>query len=260
MPYVLVHDRTLHFTHQPPAAARSGTFTTSLASLNSILPTGNLATGAFARGAVHELLHPPNHPPPAWVASQIALALIADSPAATQIVWLDPTRRLNPAALFASGIPPGRLLILRTASSQENLWAVRQSLTSPATAAVIAVVRERLTPAAVRRLQLAAESQSTSAHAPVAILLRPDNADARVHAAATRILVEPAPASSPFSRQWKLRLLHGSCASLNQTVLIERHHAPGNFPPHLLRPPAEFFGRPHSPDASEANFSHAVAI
>jgi hypothetical protein len=242
LPYVLAHDRTLHITQHPPAAFKAGSFATSLDPLNSILPAH-----AFARACVHELLHQPHHPPPVWVAFEIVRHLLHQG---RQLVWFDPLRQLNPAALFAHQVAPSQLLLARPPHLRDTLWAIRQCLASPAVAAVVAPIQGKLTPASVRQLQLAAESQSASVHAPIALLLRPFDSHARTHAAACRLLIEPAPSSSALTRRWKIQLIHGHGGLLHQPVLIERHHAPCLFATDLLYPNADLFDRPPAAPAA----------
>lgn len=76
------------------------------------------------------------------------------------IAWVAPPYLPYAPALAQLGLPPGRLLTIRTTRPQESLWAAEQALRCPAVGAVLSwavhIVDRNL-----RRLQLAAESGGT---------------------------------------------------------------------------------------------------
>ncbi len=218
MPYVLAHDRTLHFSELPRTPGSGRTFSSGFPPLDRILP-GH----ALSRGAAHELLYFPHHAPPWFVALSLSLELLRESKT-TRLVWFDLDKTLNPIALYQAGVGSDRLLILRPSCERDLLWALAECLRSPAVGAVVALLPARLTPAGARRLQLAASSGAT------AIFLRPHTPHTHHHAAATRLLVEPAPAPDPHTRRWRIQLIHGHGGLLNHPVFIERHHAPSVVP------------------------------
>jgi len=72
------------------------------------------------------------------------------------LAWIAPPHLPYAPALAAAGIDPERLLIVRTRSPQETLWATEQALRSAACGAVLAWPAAARYPD-LRRLQLAAE-------------------------------------------------------------------------------------------------------
>ncbi len=95
--------------------------------------------------------------------------------------WIGPPHLPYAPALAAAGIDLATLVIVRTGSSQETLWAAEQALRSNACGAVL-VWSQAATYAELRRLQIAAEGGA----APV-FLFRPADADKAPSPAALRI-------------------------------------------------------------------------
>ncbi|MEX2310623.1 MAG: hypothetical protein WD738_23855 [Pirellulales bacterium] len=83
------------------------------------------------------------------------------------LVVLDRRQTFYPPAAAAWGIDLNRLIIVRPQSARDELWAAVQALSSPAVAAVWAMI-DRLDSRAFRRLQLAAQAGRT-----LGLLLRP---------------------------------------------------------------------------------------
>lgn len=111
----------------------------------------------------------------------LACALAGLSAAGKRLAWIDPPHRPYAPALAAAGIELARLVIVRTRTAQEALWAVEQALASRAFGAVLAW------PGAakyseLRRLQLAAEGSRV-----LAVLFRPGKAAAEPSPASLRI-------------------------------------------------------------------------
>jgi hypothetical protein len=224
------------------AAAPAGTFRSGLAALDELAPGG-----AFARGAVHELLSEPEHGRPLFLAALLARAAMGmragsgmggpptsssfvDSlhddcereedqdhgraaHATNALIWLDPSRDLYPPALHAMGLPLDRLFMVRTPVA-EQAWAIAECLRCRGVSAVVAAP-PRLDRVGARRLQLAAERGGGAG-----ILLRPAGKASCDYAAATRWLVSPA-AASETTQRWKIQLIHGHGGRVGQSVLLE---------------------------------------
>lgn len=97
------------------------------------------------------------------------------------VVLVDPPCIPYPASLQASGLSLDRLLLVRTQSEKESLWACEQALRSGRGGAVLAWP-ERIGFTRLRRLQLAAQE-----NAKLAFLYRPENALAESSPAALRL-------------------------------------------------------------------------
>jgi cell division inhibitor SulA/protein ImuA len=100
-------------------------------------------------------------------------------------VLVDPPWIPYPAALQAHGLRLDRLLLVRTHSAKESLWACEQALCCGRGGAVLAWP-ERIGFAHLRRLQLAAEN-----HAKLAFLFRPESTLRDSSPAALRLQLQP---------------------------------------------------------------------
>lgn len=239
-------------------------FRTGLDALDALAPGG-----AFARGAVHELLSAPAQGKPLFVAMLLARVAIgaADegapatgrdlvrqaptrssaSKSSGALIWSDPDHKLYPPALAAHGIPLERLYLLR-AGLADQVWAVAECLRCKGVGAVVAAM-PRLTRIEARRLQLAAEAGGGAG-----IFLRPatttgTRGSGDAYAAATRWLVRPAPGERTTQR-WELRLLHGHGGRIGHAVTLEycrENHLVRALPPLAHRP-----SRPAQPAAGVA--------
>ena len=180
--------------------------------------------GAFARGAIHELLTPRRDANPLLAATLLARAAlglpcnkkqpVVPSPGSGGIlIWSDPKQEIYPPALAQRGIPIQRLYLLRC-SPAEQCWAITESLRCKGVSAVVAAMT-RLTRVEARRLQLAAERGGGAG-----ILLRPAGNGDKIYAAATRWLVRPAPGERTIHR-WKVQLLHGPGGKIGQSFILE---------------------------------------
>ena len=98
-----------------------------------------------------------------------------------RLAWIAPPHLPYAPALAAAGIDIAKLVIVRTASLKETLWATEQALASNACGAVLAWP-ESAKYAELRRLQIAAEG----GQAP-AFLFRPQEAAGESSPAALRI-------------------------------------------------------------------------
>jgi cell division inhibitor SulA/protein ImuA len=100
------------------------------------------------------------------------------------LAWIAPPYLPYAPALQAAGIDPARLLVVRTRSPRETLWAVEQALRSNACGAVLAWPQKIAWPE-LRRLQLATEGSRA-----LAVLFRPPRAAGEASPAALRLALE----------------------------------------------------------------------
>lgn len=242
------------------ASTPEHSFSTGLAALDDLLPNR-----ALARGALHEILWNAPHPRPLFFAACLARfscsvgvppapSFNAPVPTATDksrrdayataknpIVWCDPRRELYPPALAAAaGIPLDQLLLLRPRTAEDEIWALAECLACRGVAATIAQPPP-LSRVQVRRLQLAAERGGG-----VGLLLRPHDATATHHAAATRWLVEPARGERTIQR-WRIQLIHGHGGRLHHCVYLEYSRDPHTPETHRLRALPQLAHRPATP-------------
>ncbi len=143
-------------THKP-------TISCGCAALDRCLPDGG-----YAAGSVIEYLRAM----PGCGASTLAFTAAAVAMRSTSgfVVIVDTQHNIYPPALASWGIDLEKLVLVRPQSDVDALWAVDQSLRTPAVAAVVADV-ERIDDRAARRMQLAAEQGGG-----LALLLRPASA------------------------------------------------------------------------------------
>ena len=188
------------------------TFRTGLDALDALAPDG-----AFARGAVHELLWEKGTASPLFVATILARSTLGSDEMgqATHgaIIWSDPHRTIYPPALALHGIPLEHFYLLRP-EPEDQAWAVSECLRCKGVGAVVAGV-PHLSRVEARRLQLAAEGGGGAG-----ILLRQTGRGADVYAAATRWLVRPAPGGRT-TQCWDVQLLHGHGGRIGHTVTLE---------------------------------------
>jgi hypothetical protein len=100
------------------------------------------------------------------------------------LVLVDPPWIPYPASLHGHGLRLERLLLVRTQSEKESLWACEQALRSNRGGAVLAWP-ERISFARLRRLQLAAEENGK-----LVFLFRPEHAASTASPAALRLQLE----------------------------------------------------------------------
>jgi len=129
--------------------------------------------------------------------------VLADIAAQGQwVVLVDPPWIPYPASLCGHDLPLGQLLLVRTRSDRESLWACEQALRNGRGGAVLAWP-ERISFARLRRLQLAAE-----ANAKLAFLFRPESALREPSPAALRLQLEPGERYGTLIRVIKCRGSH----------------------------------------------------
>lgn len=231
MRFISCHDGKLQVLNpQEFRAPTAEAFTTGLAALDALAPGG-----AFARGAVHEILTAPEHGAALFFAMLLAKA--SASPVCGQtsgqplfppapvlrgrreshgfICWCDPTREIYPPALASHGIALTHLFLLHPNNPRDLLWAISESLRCKGVAAVVAAP-PRLSRIMARRLQLSAERGGG-----IGLLLRHTNAPGiDCYAAATRWLVRPHPGERTVQR-WNVQLIHGHGGCIGKTVILE---------------------------------------
>jgi hypothetical protein len=153
------------------------------------LPSGfaeldaNLPGGGWPTGAITELMSD------AIGIGELGLLMPALSNlarAGRYIAWIAPPYLPYAPALMQQGLPLDRVLLIRTGTLQESLWATEQALRCPAVGAVLSwpayIVDKN-----VRRLQLAAETGGT-----LGVLYRPPEAAREPSPAALRLRLHAA--------------------------------------------------------------------
>ncbi len=115
------------------------------------------------------------------------------------VILVDPPWVPYPASLCGHDLPLERLLLVRSGSDKESLWACEQALRNGRGGAVLAWP-ERISFARLRRLQLAAE-----ASAKLTFLFRPETALQESSPAALRLQLEPSERNGTMVRVVKCR-------------------------------------------------------
>jgi len=151
---------------------------TGFAALDAELPGGGWPTGCLteclpAHEGIGEL-------------RILGPALAALSRAGKRLAWIAPPHLPYAPALDAAGIALPQLLIVRTASARDALWAAEQALASAACGAVL-IWPNAVKYAELRRLQLAAEKARA-----LAVLFRPPRAAGEASPAALRLALHTA--------------------------------------------------------------------
>ena len=131
-------------------------------------------------------------------------------------------------ALAAFGIDPARLLLVRTRSRAETLWAARQSIASRACGAVLCWLAGADMPS-LRRLQLAAEASSA-----LAVLFRPASEARQASPAALKLQLQSRPDGLA------LRILKRRGAPLAAPIVLPQLQCMARALPHLASDPASF--------------------
>jgi protein ImuA len=177
-------------------AEDTGVFSSGAAAIDRLLPDGGLRHGMLVEwlggDSVREVISKPSplgrgqgegrapnsktpspQPSPGGRGSAVTLSLLAAREACREggtLVVIDGQQTFYPPAAAAWGIDMDRLIVVRSQSARDELWAAVQSLRSPAVAAVWGMI-DRLDSRAFRRLQLAAQAGRT-----LGLLLRPPSA------------------------------------------------------------------------------------
>lgn len=112
-------------------------------------------------------------------------ALARLSAAGRHLAWIAPPHLPYAPALAAAGIHLAQLVVVRTRTAQETLWATEQALRANACGAVLAWPAAGVDYAALRRLQIAAEGSRA-----LAFLFRPPRAAHNTSPAVLRLLLD----------------------------------------------------------------------
>lgn len=171
-PLVLLSQQAAVWRASQLAEPCARTLPTGFAALDAELPGGG-----WPAGALIELLC--DHPGAGEIS--LLLPLMRRTPENRWLAWIAPPLPPYGPALAAAGLPLTRLLLIQPGSAAEILWATRQAVASAACTAVLCWPWQ-VNGAALRRLQLSAESGST----PL-FLLRPQAAAQQPSPAPLRI-------------------------------------------------------------------------
>jgi cell division inhibitor SulA/protein ImuA len=148
------------------------------------------------------------------------------------LILVDPPWIPYPASLHGRGLPLERLLLIRTQSDKESLWACEQALRANRGGAVLAWP-EQISFARLRRLQLAAEENGK-----LAFLFRPEQAAQTGSPAALRLQLQAGKDQSTSITVLKCRgsrPLEPICIAQPCTGLRE----PGPLPHDPILPPVQ---------------------
>src|SRR5665213_1046532 len=163
-----------------------------------VLPFGvdaidrHLPGGGLALGALHEVSGVGPDEEDGAVPASFVAGLVARLDPARTILWCQSgADDLYGPGLAARGLDPARLIVARTRTLTDLLWAMEEGLRNRALAAVVGELAALPGPAS-RRLQLAAENSGVTAIALCRVRLRGDAARAP-NAAVTRWNVSPVP-------------------------------------------------------------------
>ena len=205
------------------------------AALDATLPGGGWPLGALTEVMpVHEgigelrLLGP-------------ALASVARS--GRMVAWIAPPHLPYAPALAAAGIDLARILVVKTRTPQETLWATEQALAANACGAVLAWPAIKPTPRfpELRRLQLAVEGGRG-----IAAIFRPPEATRESSPAVLRIALETAAGGLA------VRILKRRGAPLAQAIVLDEIDAAARVRlPHPHPDPLPGRGRESAPSPSQ---------
>ena len=176
MPFSALLDRPDIWRGDSLSRASASTVSSGFPALDAALPGGG-----WPAGALTEIL--PAHE---GIGELRLLGPALASRGGSRLAWIAPPHLPYAPALAAAGIDIARLVIVRTASHRETLWAAEQALASNACGAVLAwfpgAKYAEVKYAELRRLQIAAEG----GRAP-AFLFRPPAVASEPSPAALRI-------------------------------------------------------------------------
>ena len=185
---------TAESTLEKPTAERSVAVVSSCCgALDRLLPAGG-----FRRGTLVE-----------WLANSSGsgagtLALLVARQAALEggaVVVVDRNGWFYPLAAAALGMDLERIIVVRSGSARDEIWALDQSLRCPGVAAVWSSLGDQIDQRDFRRLQLAAETGNS-----LGLLLRPATVRGKPTWSDVQLLVEPRPATSDHARCLHIQL------------------------------------------------------
>jgi len=194
------------------ARVASASVPTGFPRLDAELPGGGWPTGSLA-----ELL--PSHEG----IGELRILGPALARAGQRLAWIAPPHLPYAPALAAAGIDLARVLIVKTRTAHDTLWAAEQALQSAACGAVL-IWPSEVKYAALRRLQLAAERGGA-----MTILFRPPDAAREPSPAVLRLALHTAAGGLA------VQILKRRGAVCERPVIVDlRPHAPVD-----RAPPAE---------------------
>ncbi len=142
------------------------------------------------------------------------------------LAWIAPPHLPYAPALAAAGIDLAQLIIIKTRTPRETLWAMEQTLRSNACGAVLAWP-DKIAYPELRRLQLAAESKPV-----LAVLFRAPRAASETSPAALRLGLQTC------AGELAVRVLKRRGAALGASILLKPPPAAGRnqpaFKPHVV--------------------------
>ncbi len=157
-----------------------------------------------------------------------SLAVLAIQPAVENELWVfvDGPRQLHAAGFASLALDFRRMVIVKPERAADVLWVAEQALRTRGVGAVVCEV-DRLSPAAFRRLQLAAETGGS-----LGILLRPERIRHQPSWAEYRLLVRPLAMAGPPNashprRRLLVELLRGRKGFTTESVIVELDDADG---------------------------------
>lgn len=183
----------------------------------SVVATGHqpldrrLPGGGWPRGALTELMAAQ----PGLGEFQLLQPALAQVTQNSWAILIDPPWTPYPPALQGHGINLQRLLLVRTRSAQESLWACEQALSGMRNGAVLAWLQAQASQAGfshLRRLQLAARQGHKLAFA-----FRPPDAVGRASPAALRLYLH-----SAGQQQLKISLIKCRGAHQGEQLSLQR--------------------------------------
>lgn len=178
---------------------------TGCAALDQLLPRGGLQRGTLVE----------------WLAEQPGsgaggLALLAARQACRDdkaLVVMDRQRQFYPPAAVAWGYDLASMLVIRSSSEEDELWALDQALRCRGVGAVFAPLAQ-LDLRAFRRLQLAAENGGT-----LGLLLRPATIRGQPSWADLQIAVRPR--ASPAGRRLQVEIVRCRGGTAGRSIELE---------------------------------------
>jgi cell division inhibitor SulA/protein ImuA len=199
-------------------------------------PTGHtrldkrLPGGGWPRGAVTELI---TAHAGLGEFSLLFPALAAAGEEGRWLLLIDPPWIPYPAALHGHGVRLDRLLLIRSPCQGESLWACEQALRSMPESVVL-TWPETIRFAALRRLQLAAESQGA-----MAFLFRPRAAATEASPAALRLQLDS------VADGMRVEVLKCRGPRPAEPLLLQHRHCSRREPhEHSSKPPVHLVGDP----------------
>lgn len=161
-------------------------------------------------------------------AGSTSLAILASQPAVNDELWVivDGQHEWHAAGFALLPVDLRRMVLVKPKRPTDVLWAAEQALRTRGVGVVVCEV-DRLSPAAFRRLQLAAERGGS-----LGVLLRPERVRHQPSWAECRLLVRPLAMAGPAKasqprRRWLVELLRARGEFNTRSVIVELNDADG---------------------------------